>query len=73
MLTQNEIANIVAELASPIESTIAYKLAARALADFEKTGNPAAKASHDSQMMILTRGRAYRANLLAAHFAQLAA
>ena len=73
MLTAHEIATIAAELATPIESTPAFKMAARALADFEKTGNAMAKASYDSTMMILTRGRAHRASLLAAHFTALAA
>ena len=73
MLNQFTVQNITAELATPIESEPAFIMAQRVLARYHRTGEVGALRSYESQMMILTEGRAYRAGLLAVHYAQLAA
>lgn len=73
MLTQFIIENITAELATPIETTPAYIMAHRVLAAYKRNNDPRYLASYESQMRILTEGRAYRAGLLANHYAALAA
>lgn len=73
MLTQFIVDNITAELATPIEETVAYIMAQRVLAGYKRNNDPRYLASYEQSMGILTGGRAYRAGLLAAHYAQLAA
>lgn len=73
MLTQSIVENITAELATSIESEPAFIMAHQILARYHRTGEVGALRSYESHMMILTEGRAYRAGLLAAHYAQLAA
>lgn len=73
MLTQTEVNAIVLELATPIESHPQFKIAQRILAKFEATGDQSTYAGYRQIMNNLEGGRAYRAGLLAAHYAQLAA
>ena len=73
MLEQYLVDRITAELATPIESEPAFIMAQRVLARYHRTGDVDALRSYEQSMGILTGGRAYRAGLLAAHYAQLAA
>lgn len=73
MLEQYLVDNITRELATPIETTPAYITAHRVLDAYKRTNDANALRSYKQMMGILTGGRAYRAGLLAAHYAELAA
>ena len=66
------VANIIRELAEKPESHPAFILHTRVVAAGEREGNEAKIAAGKSGLGIFLGGRAYRANLLAAHFAAVA-